>query len=182
MKRKYIHMSMLIEGLKQSGNNINLYLGLLKVELDTLWKTPANTWDAAEKQFSPMRAALLTTVYDYLGYGYVAGQVVHGFSECVRCMDDTMYRQLDRDPGSSKTVFMGHRRWLRDDDTWRKRKDLFDGETEPRRRPFMRSGEEMYELLKNWEECPPSGKAPEPGKRRKAPEPLLKVWKTRFVF
>ena len=43
MKRKYIHMSMLIEGPKQPGNNINLYLGLLKEELDTLWKTPANT-------------------------------------------------------------------------------------------------------------------------------------------
>ena len=108
MKRKYIHMSMLIEGPKQPRNDINLYLGLLKEELDTLWKTPANTWDAAEKEYFPMRAALLMTVHDYLGYGYVAGQVVHGFFGCVRCMDDTMYHQLDRDPGSSKTVFMGH--------------------------------------------------------------------------
>ena len=41
-------MSMLIEGPKQPGNDINLYLGLLKEELDTLWKTPANMWDAAE--------------------------------------------------------------------------------------------------------------------------------------
>ena len=71
MKRKYIHMSMLIEGPKQPGNDINLYLGLLKEELDTLWKTPANTWDAAEKEYFPMRAALLTTVHDYLGYGYL---------------------------------------------------------------------------------------------------------------
>ena len=82
-------MSMLIEGPKQPGKDINLYLGLLKEELDTLWKTPANTWDAAAKQYFPMRAALLTTVHDYLGYGYVAGQVVHGFSGCVKCMDDT---------------------------------------------------------------------------------------------
>ena len=42
MKRKYIHMSMLIEGPKQPGNDINLYLGMLEEELDTLWKTPAN--------------------------------------------------------------------------------------------------------------------------------------------
>jgi hypothetical protein len=91
-------------------------------------------------------------------------------------MDDTTYRQLDRDPGSSKTVFMGHRRWLREDDAWRKRKDLFDGQDEPRRRPRTRSGEQIDELLKNWKECPP------PGKKRKAPEPLLKVWKTRSVF
>ena len=68
MNRKYIHMSTLIEGPKQPGNDINLYLGLLEEELDTLWKTPANMWDAAEKEYFPMRAALLTTVHDYLGY------------------------------------------------------------------------------------------------------------------
>ncbi|KAK1685438.1 hypothetical protein QYE76_046286 [Lolium multiflorum] len=150
------------------GNDINLYMGLLKEELATLWDTPANTWDAAAEEYFPMRAALLTTVHDFLDYGYVAGQVVHGFNACVRCMDDTTYRQLDRDPGSSKTVFMGHRRWLREDDPWRKRKDLFDGQDEPRRRPRTRSGEQIDELLKNWKECPP------PGKKRKAPEPLLK--------
>ena len=74
MKRKYIHMSMLIEGPKQPGNDINLYLGLLKEELDTLWKMPANTWDAAEKEYFPMRAALLTTVHDYLVSRYLAGR------------------------------------------------------------------------------------------------------------
>ena len=46
---------------------------MLKEELDKLWKTLANTWDAAEKEYFPMRAALLMTVHDYLGYGYVAG-------------------------------------------------------------------------------------------------------------
>ena len=108
MQRKYIHMSMLIKGPKQPGNDINLYLGLLKEELDMLWKTPGNTWDAVEKEYFPMRDALLTTVHDYLGYEYLAGQVAHGFSGCVRCMNDTTYHQLDRDPGSSKTMFMEH--------------------------------------------------------------------------
>ena len=101
-----MHMSVLIEGPKQPGNDLNLYLGLLKEELDTLWRTPVNTWDALEGAYFPMKAALLTTVHDYLGYGYVAGQVVHGFCGCARCMDDTTYRQLDRDSRSSKTVFM----------------------------------------------------------------------------
>ena len=73
-------------------------------------------------------------------------------------MGDTTYHQLDRDPGSSKTVFMGHRRWLRDDDPWRNRKDLFDGETEPQRCPRTRHGEEIDELLKNWKDCPLPGK------------------------
>ena len=52
MKRKYIHMSMLIEGPKQPGNDINLYLGLLKEEIDTLWKMPANTGTPQRKNIS----------------------------------------------------------------------------------------------------------------------------------
>ena len=47
MKRKYIHMIMLIQGPTQPGNDINLYLQLLKEELETLWAKPGvNTWDA----------------------------------------------------------------------------------------------------------------------------------------
>ena len=73
MKTKYIHMSMLIQGLKQPGNNINLYMGLLKEELDTLWKTPAWTWDAGNVEYFYMRVAVMTTVHNYLGYGYTSG-------------------------------------------------------------------------------------------------------------
>jgi hypothetical protein len=38
MKKKYIMMSMLIEGPKQPGNDINTYLKLLVDELQTRWK------------------------------------------------------------------------------------------------------------------------------------------------
>ena len=125
-----------------------------------------------------MRAALMTTVHDYLGYGYVSGQVCHGYCGCTRCMDDTTSQQLTstKDGGSGKIVYMGHRRWLEKDDPWRKHGDLFNGLAEHRGPPRKRSGTEINELLKNWEQCPA------PGKMKKAPEPLLKVWKTRSVF
>ena len=71
-------MSMLIQGPKQLGNNINLYLGLLQEELDTLWKTLAKTWEASKGEYFYMRAVLITIVQDYLSYGYVTGQVCHG--------------------------------------------------------------------------------------------------------
>ena len=60
-------MAMLIQGPRQPGNDINLYLGLLKEELQTLWTTPAKTWDASKGEYFYMRAALVTTVQDYLG-------------------------------------------------------------------------------------------------------------------
>ena len=94
-------------------------------------------------------------------------------------------RRLRRREGTRPSAPARDLEHLHDDDPWRKRKDLFDGETEPRGRPRTRSGEEIDELLKNWKDCPLPGKkqkAPEPGKKRKAPEPLLKVWKTRSVF
>ena len=72
---------------------------------------------------------------------------------------------------------MGHQRWLEKDDPWRKCGDLFNGKAEHLAPPRKRSGAEIYELLKNKEECPSPGKM-----KKKASEPLLKVWKMRFVF
>ena len=87
-KQRYIHMSILIQGPKQPGVDIHLYLGLLKEELATLWDTPARTWDAYMGDYFDMRAVLFTTVQDYPGCSYVSAQVGHGFNTCVKCMDD----------------------------------------------------------------------------------------------
>ncbi|KAK1629755.1 hypothetical protein QYE76_004070 [Lolium multiflorum] len=95
---------------------------------------------------------------------------------CVKCMDETPHLQLPRDPGSSKTVYPGARRWLRLDHPWRKRGDLFNGKDEPDGPPRPRSGAEIDDLLKNWKECPA------PGNKRPKPEPLLGVWKARSIF
>jgi hypothetical protein len=49
---------MLIQGPKQPGNDIQLYLDLLKEELATLWDAPPNTWDAIAQDYFPMRDAV----------------------------------------------------------------------------------------------------------------------------
>ena len=50
MKRKYIHMSMLIQGPTQPGSDINQYFELLKEELDTLWEEGVETWDSFKEE------------------------------------------------------------------------------------------------------------------------------------
>ena len=51
MKKKYIMMSMLIQGLKQPENDIDTYLKLLVDELQTLWKDEGvKVYDAYEKK------------------------------------------------------------------------------------------------------------------------------------
>jgi hypothetical protein len=62
LKKKYIHMSMLIQGPTQPGSNINLYLELLKEDLDTLWEEGLETWDAYKEETFHLKVALLTTV------------------------------------------------------------------------------------------------------------------------
>ena len=88
-------------------------------------------------------------------------------------MDETHSLYLK---ASHKIVYMGHRRWLNKNDEWRNREDFFDNTKEKRGKPRKRSGIEILQMLNNWEECP------EPGKKRKRVEPLLKVWKTRCPF
>ena len=63
---------------------------LLKEELDTLWKSLVKTWDASTRDYFYMRDALMTTVHDYLGYGYTSGQVCHGYNVYTRCMDESI--------------------------------------------------------------------------------------------
>src|SRR3954468_2937573 len=70
---------------------------------------------------------------------------------------------------------MGHRRWLEPDDPWKKHGYLLNGEVDKRGPPRKRSGTKIKMLLDDWEECP------SPGKKKKAPEPLLRVWKTKYV-
>src|SRR3954469_19406551 len=105
-----------------------------------------------------MKAAVITTVQDYHGLGYFSGQVVQGFCACVRCMDNTTYHQLEKDPGSLKTVFQVSRRWLPKKHPWRKLGHLFDGREELRAPLARRSGKEIDNLLKTWEGCPSPGK------------------------
>jgi hypothetical protein len=74
---------MLTQGTTKPRYNINLYLQLLKEELDTLWVDErVNSWDTVVEDYFPMRAASITTMHDYLSYIYIAGQVCHGSNEC----------------------------------------------------------------------------------------------------
>jgi hypothetical protein len=46
MKQKFIIMPVLIQGPKQPGNNIDIYLRLLVEELQLLWSKPGvRVWD-----------------------------------------------------------------------------------------------------------------------------------------
>ena len=80
---------MIIQGLKQPRNDIDIYFQLLVEELLTLWeKEPAvKCYDAYKKEFFNLHALLLHTIQDMPALGNTSGQKTRGDVGCVTCMD-----------------------------------------------------------------------------------------------
>ena len=73
MKKKYIMMSMIIQGPKQPGNDINIYFQLLVEELQTLCLSGVNCYDAYANEFFQLHALLLHTIQDMPALGNSSG-------------------------------------------------------------------------------------------------------------
>ena len=109
MKRTYIMMPLLIQGPKQPGNDIDVYLEPLVDDLMKLWNDGVRVWDEYKREHFTLKAMLFVTITDLPGLGSLAGQVTKGYKGCVVCLDDTDARWLKN---SNKMVYMGHRRFL----------------------------------------------------------------------
>jgi hypothetical protein len=75
MKKKYIMMSMIIQGPKQPGNDIDIYFQLLVEEPLTLWeKEPVvKCYDAYKKEFFDLHALLMHAIQDMSALGNTSG-------------------------------------------------------------------------------------------------------------
>ena len=104
-------MSMIIQGLKQPGNDIDIYFQLLVEELLTMSvKEPAiKCYVAYKKEIFDLHAMLLHTIQDMPALGNTSGQKTKGDVGCATCMDRTASRRL---PNSCKTVYLRHRMFL----------------------------------------------------------------------
>ncbi|XP_035820340.1 uncharacterized protein [Zea mays] len=105
LKRKFIMMPCLIQGPKQPGNNIDVYLQPLVDELLQLWSKGVRMWDEHKKEAFDLRAMLFVTINDWPGLSNLSGQSNKGFRACTHCLDETdsLYLRHCR-----KVVYMGH--------------------------------------------------------------------------
>ena len=69
MKRKYILMPFLIEGPKQPGNDIDVYLKPLIEELLMMWNDGVEVWDEDKRETFTLRAMLFVTIQDLPALG-----------------------------------------------------------------------------------------------------------------
>src|SRR5215216_5097673 len=136
-------MSMIIQGPKHPGNDIDIYFQLVVEELLTLWvKEPAvKCYDAYKKEIFDLHAMLVHTIQDMPTLGNTSRQKTKGDVGCVTCMDRTASRFL---PNSHKTVYLHHHRFLRKNHRYQKMKAEFDGTAEVGVGPRHYDGEVVH--------------------------------------
>nr|AAR87252.1 putative transposase [Oryza sativa Japonica Group] len=147
MKRKYIMMPIIIQGPKQPGNDIDVYLRPLVEDLKLLWKKEGvPVWDEDKQEEFNLRALLFVTINDWPALSNLSGQSNKGYKACSHCMDKTESTYLKH---CRKVVYMGHRRFLAANHPVRKKGKHFEHKADHRTKPKHRSGKTMFAMVKD---------------------------------
>jgi hypothetical protein len=118
---------------------------------------------------------LFVTISDWPALGNLSGQTVKGYNGCVQCLEETEGWWLKN---SQKMIFMGHRRFLRPDHPYRKNKRAFDGTMELRQAPKIRSGEQVFKMVKTLRVVLGKG----PGSTKMQAGQNAPMWKKMSIF
>ncbi|XP_073101409.1 LOW QUALITY PROTEIN: uncharacterized protein [Elaeis guineensis] len=142
MKDPYFMMTLLIPGPKCPENDIDVYLQPLIEELKELWDIGVETYDAHTRQNFNLHAAVLWTINDFPAYGNLSGWMTKGKLACPCCHKDTCSLSI-----RSKICYMGHRRFLPKNHSWRRNK-IFYGKCEYRDAPKVLTGDDVLDQLR----------------------------------
>jgi len=147
LKRKFIMMPVLIEGPKEPGNDIDVFLQPLMDDLLLLWKEEGvRVWDEYKQESFNLRALLFVCINDWPALAKLSGQSNMGYMACIHCYDETDSIYLKH---CKKCVYMGHRRFLPTDHPLRTEGKHFKGEPETRPKPLFRNGKRVFSMIKN---------------------------------
>ncbi|XP_041011471.1 uncharacterized protein LOC121255261 [Juglans microcarpa x Juglans regia] len=144
MKDPYTMLSLLIPGPKAPGNDIDVYLRPLVDELKELWEEGIQTYDAYTGQIFRLHATLLWTINDFPAYANLSGWSTKGKMACPACTveTDSLWLVYGR-----KHCYMGHRRWLALNHSWRRKKNAFNGSEEHQLQPTRVAKDALLEQL-----------------------------------
>ena len=143
MNQSYFFVSLLISGPNALVNDIDIYLQPFIEELKELWEIGVETYDKSKKEMFQLRACLLWTVSDFPAYANLSGWSTKGKYVCPCCQENTDSLRLTH---CHKFCYMGHRRWLPIDHSYRKSKK-FNGKEEHRHAPEIISALETSAVL-----------------------------------
>ena len=151
-------MPVLIQGPRQPGNDIDVYLRPLVDELLQLWAKPGvRVWDEHKQREFDLRALLFVTINDWPALSNISGQSNKGYNACTHCLHKTRGTHLEK---SKKIVYLGHRQFLPTPHPVRKRGKHFKGEADHRKKPNLPTGDEVLAMVKDLDQIVIFGKGP----------------------
>lgn len=181
MKQPNFIISLLIPGRYAPGSDMDVFMEPLVDDMYDMFVHGVRTFDASKGEYFQLRAAILCTISDYPGLGYVAGCTTSGEGACIECHQFTRSLRLKN---GSKTCYMGHRRFLHANHPFRFDADSFDGVVELESAPVPLSGKEILKQTEGMQTSfgkDPSGKKVTKKRKRKEEEPI-NIWKRRSIW
>jgi len=146
MKRKYTMLSLIISGLRQSGNDIDVYLSPLVEDLKMLWEEGVNVFDGFTGNSFKLHAMLFLTINDFPAYGNLSGYNTKGHKACPICEEDICHSQIKH---GRKIMYLGHRRFLSSKHPFRKLNKAFNDCQENELVSTTLSGSQVCERVKD---------------------------------
>jgi hypothetical protein len=146
-KRKYLMLSILIQGSKKAGIDIDVFLEPLMEDMAKLWNEGARMWDQYQEYFT-LYAIIFFCNHDAPGGFTVSGQTKGKSGACPICVDGTASVYL---PSFRKLVYMRHRWFLLRKHQYRKMKSHFDNTVEKDSALKHYIGKLIFEMVKNIE-------------------------------
>jgi hypothetical protein len=114
---------LIIQGLKQPGNDIDVYLRPLVDKLLQLWTKPGvRVWDKHKQEEFDLQALLFVTINDWLALSNISGQSNKEYNTCTHCLDKTESIYLDK---YRKNVYPYNHRFLLPKHPLKKKRQAF---------------------------------------------------------
>jgi hypothetical protein len=147
IKQKFIMMLVLIQGSKQPGNNIDVYLRPLVEEFLQLWSTTGlRVWDEYKQEHFDLQALLFMTINDWSALSNLLRQSNKGYNACTHCFHDLKGIFLKK---YRKIMYMGHRQFLLSNHVLRKKDKHFKGKADHQEKPKNCSGKDVFNMIKD---------------------------------
>jgi hypothetical protein len=177
-KRRYLMLSILIQGPKRAGIDIDVFLEPLKEDMAKLWNKGVCMWDQYQQEYFTLYAIIFVCIHDAPGGFTVSGPTKGESGACPICVDGTTSVYL---PSSRKLVYMRHRWFLSRKHKYRKMKSHFDNSVLKDSAPKQYTGKLVFEMVKNIEVV--FEKETVKGlKRKKTPTPIDIPFKKQSIF
>jgi len=173
-------MPVLIQGPKQPGNDIDVYLRPLVEELLQLWHEPGiRVWDEHKQEEFNLRTLLFVTINDWPALSNLSGQSNKGYNACTHCLDETESIYLEH---CKKNVYNEHRRFLLAKHPLRKKGKHFNGLACHQTKPKERTGADIFDMVKDLDQLVTFGKGPRGKSVPKDAEGHAPMWKKKSIF